>query len=242
MIDMIVFPISFLIYKNPLRALTKSKSRVEYPHEFIYCADMTQVILKPALPEATCANKEIMSKENLKTIAKVFDYSVKKYQEQDCLGTRKIIGIQQIVDDDNSDDGKIFTKMILDNKYQWQSYREISQRVTNVSKGLTSIGLKATDKVLIYADTCAEWMITALACFKSSIIIVTLYTNLGNDGIIHGVNQVSTNILGKSELLLNTKALGIYLYTFKSVIPESVKIKIFSKSVKMIPIIISEDI
>ena len=198
MIDMIVFPINFLIYKNPLRALTKSKPRVEYPHEFIYCADMTQVILKPALPEATCANKEIMSKENLNTIAKVFDYSVKKYEEQDCLGTRKIIGIQQIVEnDDNSDDGKIFTKMILDNKYQWQSYREISQRVTNVSKGLTSIGLKATDKVLIYADTCAEWMITALACFKSSIIIVTLYTNLGNDGIIHGVNQVSTNILGK---------------------------------------------
>ena len=68
MIDMIVFPINFLIYKNPLRALTKSKSRVEYPHEFIYCADMTQVILKPALPEATCANKEIMSKENLSTI------------------------------------------------------------------------------------------------------------------------------------------------------------------------------
>lgn len=215
MIDMIVFPINFLIYKNPLRALTKSKSRVEYPHEFIYCADMTQVILKPALPEATCANKEIMSKENLNTIAKVFDYSVKKYEEQDCLGTRKIIGIQQIVDDDNSDDGKIFTKMILDNKYQWQSYREISQRVTNVSKGLTSIGLKATDKVLIYADTCAEWMITALACFKSSIIIVTLYTNLGNDGIIHGVNQVSTNILGKlNRFLLDDMYLSMFSYIF----------------------------
>ena len=105
--------------------------------------------------------------------------------------------------------------MILDNKYQWQSYREISQRVTNVSKGLTSIGLKATDKVLIYADTCAEWMITALACFKSSIIIVTLYTNLGNDGIIHGVNQVSTNILGKlNRFLLDDMYLSMFSYIF----------------------------
>ena len=42
------------------------------------------------------------------------------------------------------------------------------------------------------------------------------------------------------EILITEKlkALGIYSYTFKSVILESVKIKIFSKSVKMIQIII----
>ena len=61
--------------------------------------------------------------------------------------------------------------------------------------GLHSMKLRPLDRILIYADTCAEWLITALACFKSSITIVTLYTNLGDDGIIYGINQVQVHVL-----------------------------------------------
>ena len=80
-------------------------------------------------------------------------------------------------------------------RYTWQTYSKVFSRVDNVAFGLYSIGLKPLDKIIIYADTCAEWLITALACFKSSITIVTLYTNLGDDGIIYGINQVQVEVM-----------------------------------------------
>ena len=133
------------------------------------------MLLKPSLPEPSCANKEILEKEHLNTMDKVFEFCVKKYKDQPCLGSRKIIGTRRHVTDGGSGPGgggnKVLKKLILEEDYHWQSYNEVSTRVSHVAKGLASIGLKATDKVLIYADTCVEWLITALACFKSSIVI-----------------------------------------------------------------------
>ncbi len=71
----------------------------------------------------------------------------------------------------------------------------MAKRVNHVARGLYDLGLRSQDKLLIYAETCPEWLITALACSKSSITIVTLYTNLGDEGIVHGINQVSVEIL-----------------------------------------------
>lgn len=90
---------------------------------------------------------------------------------------------------ENPDPDSIFCR------YDWQSYREVSRRVTNIAKGLYEFGIKPNDKVLIYADTCPEWLLTALACFRASITIVTLYTNLGHEGVVHGINQVSVSII-----------------------------------------------
>ena len=72
----------------------------------------------------------------------------------------------------------------------------------DVAKGLHSMGMRPKDKLLIYADTCPEWLIMALACFKSSLTIVTLYTNLGDEGIIYGINQVQVHTLVTNQLLL----------------------------------------
>ncbi len=36
-------------------------------------------------------------------------------------------------------------------------------------------------------------LVCAYAAFKSNITIVTIYTNLGVDGIIHAVNETSAN-------------------------------------------------
>ena len=80
-------------------------------------------------------------------------------------------------------------------RYTWQTYDEVFKRVDDVSYGLYTIDVRPLEKILIYADTCAEWLITALACFKTSLPIVTLYTNLGDDGVIYGINQVQVQVL-----------------------------------------------
>ena len=46
-------------------------------------------------------------------------------------------------------------------------------------------------QVVLYANTKAEWMISAIGAFKHSLAIVTIYTNLGEDGVQHGITQVS---------------------------------------------------
>ena len=41
----------------------------------------------------------------------------------------------------------------------------------------------------IYEDTRLEWMLTAHACFINSITVVTVYTNLGDDALLHALNE-----------------------------------------------------
>ena len=56
--------------------------------------------------------------------------------------------------------------------------------------------------ICIFADTRAEWFITAQACFKQGYPIVTLYTNLGDEAIVHGINETEvTHIVTTHELL-----------------------------------------
>ena len=49
----------------------------------------------------------------------------------------------------------------------------------------------------MYAETRAEWYVTAQACFKQSFPVVTLYTNLGDEAVQHGI--VETEVSFKLE-------------------------------------------
>ena len=130
---------------------------------------------------ATCALREDWKKNSsrVSNIYKMFAYSVFRYSSQKCLGTREVLEETTI-----ELGGKTEEKLILDNRYRWQTYNEIADRVLNISAGLSQIPtLKPKEHVVIYADTCVEWFITAMACFRNNYTIATLYTNLGSDGI-----------------------------------------------------------
>lgn len=69
-------------------------------------------------------------------------------------------------------------------------------------KGLRSLGLKPEDKVCIFAETRSEWFISAQAAFKQNFPLVTLYTNLGEEAVEHGVNQTKASLIITSHELL----------------------------------------
>jgi hypothetical protein len=48
-----------------------------------------------------------------------------------------------------------------------------------------------SEKISTTINFFSEWMLSAQACFKQNFPLVTLYTNLGDDAVVHGVNQVS---------------------------------------------------
>ena len=72
----------------------------------------------------------------------------------------------------------------------------------HVYRGLQMLGMKSRDKLVMYCDTKAEWMITAVGCFKFNFTLVTIYTNLGAEGVIYGINQTEANYICTSQELL----------------------------------------
>ena len=55
---------------------------------------------------------------------------------------------------------------ILANHYEWYSYEEVSDRLTALGSGLQALGQKPRQNICIFAETRADWMVAAQACFK----------------------------------------------------------------------------
>jgi len=137
------------------------------------------------------------------TMAKMFRFGLEKYSHNRCLGTRQLLDEE----DECQPNGKIFKKWKLGD-YTWQSYVEVDVLSTNLGKGLRELGQQYLQNICVFADTKAEWMVTAQACFKQTFPVVTLYTNLGEDAIVHGINQTEVEIVVTScELLPKFKTI-----------------------------------
>lgn len=75
-------------------------------------------------------------------------------------------------------------------------------------RGLRELGLEAKDNVVIYAETRAEWLISASGCMKQNMALVTLYATLDEDALVHGINETEvTCVITSQELLPKLKKL-----------------------------------
>jgi len=130
-----------------------------------------------------------LERHNLTTMDKVFKHVTEKYGKEKCLGTRQILSeVEEI-----QPNGRSFQKFELGD-YHWRSFSDLEVEADKLSKGLYSLGLKPGDRVAMIAETRAEWLITAYACFKNNLSVVTIYTNLGNDGIIHALTETKVTV------------------------------------------------
>lgn len=132
------------------------------------------------------------------TLDELFCYVANKYTVQPCLGTRDLLEEQ----DELQPNGKVFKKSIY-GRYQWLSYQEVNDQAASFGAGLLALGQKPKQNVCLFAETRAEWMIAAVGCFKYNFPVVTLYSTLGDEAIIHGVNESEVTIIITSNLLLD---------------------------------------
>jgi len=138
-----------------------------------------------------------MIKAQVQTMADVFKWCISKYGNQEILGTREIIAEL----DEVQPDGKMFKKYQLGD-YRWITYEGLDVASDEFGRGLRALGLQPRQKMAIFADTRAEWMITAQAAFKHAFPLCTLYTNLGVDAVVYGLNQTqATHVITSHELL-----------------------------------------
>ena len=150
--------------------------------------------------ETSTENKayhEAILKNKVDTMDKVWNEAVKKFGKRKCLGTRKIHGEE----DEKQDNGKIFKKLNLGD-YQWLSYEDAHKISTNFGSGLVQLGAQPKMPITIYAETQEEWIVAAFGAFSQNMILTTLYTNLGDEAVAHGINETEVSMVVTSHSLL----------------------------------------
>ncbi|XP_062442956.1 long-chain-fatty-acid--CoA ligase 6 [Rhea pennata] len=81
--------------------------------------------------------------------------------------------------------------------YQWLSYKEVSERAEALGSGLLQQGCKPSTEQFIgvFAQNRPEWIISELACYTYSMVVVPLYDTLGPGAIRYIVNTVDISIV-----------------------------------------------
>ena len=86
--------------------------------------------------------------------------------------------------------------------YRWITYEDLESTANYFGRGLRSLGLNPRDKICIFADTRSEWMMAAQGCFKQCFPLCTLYTNLGEEAVVHGLNQTQVNYFSNLDKMI----------------------------------------
>ncbi|KAG7516968.1 long-chain-fatty-acid-CoA ligase 6 isoform X1 [Solea senegalensis] len=102
-----------------------------------------------------------------------------------------------------SGDGPCLGSRLPNQPYKWISYKEVTARAEHLGSGLLHQGCQPNDSQFIgvFAQNRPEWIISELACYTYSMVVVPLYDTLGPDAIRFIINtaDISTVICDKAE-------------------------------------------
>jgi len=186
---------AYNLLTNPGQKVKDHARILSTPQEEIKEND-TEVTYIPKAGHKTRLISEFESSD-IKTMADVWKWSVKKYREKNLLGTRDVLAEE----DEVQPNGKMFKKLELGD-YRWLTYEEADSMADNFGRGLRVLGMRPNNNLCLYADTRAEWLIAAQASFQQSLPVVTIYTNLGEAGVIHGLSETQAEVVITSHELL----------------------------------------
>uniref|UniRef100_A0AAQ4RHR2 Arachidonate--CoA ligase n=1 Tax=Gasterosteus aculeatus aculeatus TaxID=481459 RepID=A0AAQ4RHR2_GASAC len=109
-----------------------------------------------------------------------------------------------------SGDGPCLGSRLPDQPYKWISYKEVTARAEYLGSGLLHQGCRPDPSQFIgvFAQNRPEWIISELACYTYSMVVVPLYDTLGPDAIRFIINtaDISTVIcdkVDKAQVLLD---------------------------------------
>lgn len=191
-LDLLLLPLYSMFYKNRPERRREWGWLVPLPGSL---GITTPLASKISVPEVESL---MASCPKIKTMADFFEFCVDKHSFKRCLGSRAVISqVKEL-----GLNGNLVSKNVLGD-YNWKSFIDVNDASTQIGNGFTKLGLVAGDKICIFAETRVEWMETALACFKNNFAIVTLYPNLGDDAVIHAINQTKPSVLVTSKDICN---------------------------------------
>lgn len=175
--------------------------------------------------------------QDCKTLPEILYKAVRVYKDERCMGYRECHGVE----DELQPDGKRFKKLILGD-YKWFTYEEVQERVDHIREGLIAAGVKQGSLVVIFSETRIEWHLVMQALFQIGAVIVTLYATLGDDGVVHGINECeTTHVITSADLVPKLQRLQHKISLVKCIIhfegPKKIDNNVVEKleSIKLIP-------
>jgi fatty-acyl-CoA synthase len=75
------------------------------------------------------------------------------------------------------------------------TYRELRHRVDNLAAGLIRLGLKPGDRIGIWSQNCAEWMLSQFATAKAGLILVNINPAYRRTELEYALNKVGCKAL-----------------------------------------------
>lgn len=185
----------YKIFTNPTLVRQNYKKVRSLPDRLIRPED-NEVVYQPVELPMSDFLKELYSAK-CETLTDLWNWSVRKYRDRKLLGTRDILGEE----DEIQPNGKMFKKLEL-GSYRWISYEEADALADNFGRGLRVLGHKPSNAICMFADTRAEWMLSTQGGFKQGFPVVTIYTNLGEEAVIHGLKETQVETVVTSHELL----------------------------------------
>ncbi|CAO0797815.1 unnamed protein product [Mucor circinelloides] len=147
---------------------------------------------------------------NVHTLYDVLSRSATKYPERKGFGFRKV---EQMVDEEKEVSKFVNREEIKQKKtwkyfqlspYHYLTYKEASRLAHDVGAGFIQLGLKNKSKIELFSPTNMYWLLTAHSAFTQNMTIVTAYDTLGEDGLLHSMNETEVEAIYTVADLLPT--------------------------------------
>lgn len=157
----------------------------------------------------TTANGKLVETpfEGMCTVNEIFKEACRRNSSKKCMGVRRLLDIEtSTIKKPDGTEGKWQT-FVFENEITWETYERIDKRIQHIASGIVQFtGLNSEDRIGIFANTSQEWMLTAQAALRYNITIVSVYASLGEDALVHCLNEgevatllVDEELLGKLE-------------------------------------------
>ncbi|KAH7971733.1 hypothetical protein HPB52_002390 [Rhipicephalus sanguineus] len=166
--DVVTFPVYFVLQQPWVYWKRKS-----------ICYAKPVVEGDPSSPYRRLNSKSIPSLEGVKTLDEMARTAIRLYSQRPAVGVRPVLGHNE----EKQPNGKVFRKLVL-GEYEWKTYEQFDGQIDLTARGLHSVGAKPGQNLAILAETRVEWLLTAQACLRTNVPLVTLYVTLTNEGIV----------------------------------------------------------
>jgi len=146
--------------------------------------------------------------DSCETVDEIMREIVKVYGDRNALGFRKI----KAKDIEKK-------KKFLSEDLTWLTFNQVNEKIENLVHGFSSSGIKYGDRVAIFMETRVEWFLSSQAIYRMGGVVSTLYATLGEEGIVHGLNQLeSSHVITSNELVVKIDRLVDQLSYLKTAI------------------------
>lgn len=125
--------------------------------------------------------------------------------------SKPVVGIRDVLEEKVAKDSagkpillenRVLKKLTLADDFRWHTVGQVMDHVDKIARGLRQAGVGKGTKVLIYAENGIEWFYTLLALSRINAVVVTLFSTLGDSGVVYGINQSESQFVVTSQSLM----------------------------------------